>query len=79
MIKIYADFHNTNTAGAVRLNTVGTIKDLNAQGVVLRTGLAVCLYSEDFEGPGVVEFSEDEGVWAARFNWSEIKSVTTGN
>jgi hypothetical protein len=77
MISIYVDFHNINPEGAVRLNTIGTIKDLNRQGVVLKNGLVVRLYCEELEVTGTVEFAESEHLWAARFNPKEIKSLKT--
>ena len=75
MISIYVDFHNTTRDGTVRLNTIGSIKDLNRQGIVLENGLAVRLYCEDFEVSGTVEYAEPEHMWTARFNWEDRKAL----
>ena len=39
MPKIYADFHNADSQGRLRLNCVGTTDDLARQQVELRKGL----------------------------------------
>jgi hypothetical protein len=79
--KIYADFHNADANGRVRLNCVGTIEDLARQRVALREGMALTLYSDDVNSEGqsddllvdgVVTFSEDEHGWVAVIDWSEI-------
>ena len=75
MSSVYVDFHNTDSAGRVRLNTVGSIEDLSRQGIILRDGLAVRLYCEEFEVNGTVEFSGEEHVWTARFNWDERREL----
>ena len=69
MTSIYVDFQNLDTVGRVRLNTIGSIEDLNRQGTILEAGLVVRLYGDEFEVPGVVEFSPEEHTWAARFEW----------
>lgn len=71
MIRIYVDFQNLDPSGRVRLNTIGSIEDLNRQGFILRTGLAVRLYGDEFEAPGTLEFSEQEHIWVARFQWEK--------
>jgi hypothetical protein len=74
MESIYADFHNLDPFGRVRLNTVGSIQDLKRQGIVLHDGLKVRLYCEEFELVGIVEFSSTEHIWTARFNWEDRRS-----
>ena len=39
MPTIYADFHNADKDGFVRMNSIGTIEDLSRHGVVLKDGL----------------------------------------
>jgi hypothetical protein len=75
MPSIYVDFHNTTRSGKVRLNTIGTIRDLNREGTILQNGLTIRLYSEDFEVTGTVEFEDSEHVWVAAFNWDNLKSI----
>jgi hypothetical protein len=81
---IYADFHNADTRGRVRLNCVGTVEDLARQQVQLREGLTLTLYSDDadvdgkfteLQVPGVVEYSKDERCWVAVIDWTAIQHV----
>ena len=75
MSGVYVDFHNTDSTGRVRLNTIGSIQDLSQQGIILRDGLALRLYCEEFEVSGVVEFSKDEHIWTARFDWEKREEL----
>ena len=61
--KIFADFHNADEQGRLRLNCVGTAEDLKSQGVTLAPGLELRLYSEELECDGVVEFDEQKQLW----------------
>jgi len=79
--KIYADFHNADAQGRLRLNCVGTLEDLAEQQVELRAGLLLTLYADDLDDKGqldellvdgVVSFSEDEHCWVAAIDWSAI-------
>ena len=83
--RIFADFHNADAQGRVRLNCIGTTKDLAQQQVALHEGLIVTLYSDDadelgrpddLEVSGVVEYSGAEGCWVARIDWSAIGHVS---
>jgi hypothetical protein len=79
---IYADFHNADSQGRLRLNSVGTIEDLARQQIELRDGLGLTLYSDDLDTKGtldkllvdgVVSFSKDEECWVATIDWSAIR------
>jgi hypothetical protein len=79
--KVYADFHNADANGRLRLSCVGTIEDLARQGVTLREGMLLILYSDDLDASGqpdellvngVVTFSEEEHCWVATIDWSAI-------
>ena len=81
MPRVYADFQNADSKGRVRLNTVGTLKDLARQQVQLRTGLVLTLYSDDADtggradelrAIGVVEHSAEEGCWVAAIDWTKV-------
>ena len=83
--KIYADFHNADSEGRLRLNCIGTTKDLARERVVLQQGLHLTLYSDDadakgdsdnLEANGVVEYSEAEQCWVARVDWSAIRHAS---
>ena len=79
--RIYADFHNADANGRLRLNCVGTIEDLARQGIALHEGMRLSLYSDDLDAngrldelqvEGVVSFSEPEHCWVAAIDWSAI-------
>jgi hypothetical protein len=79
--KVYADFHNADANGCLRLNCVGTIEDLARQRITLRHGLRLTLYADDLDAngqfdelqvEGVVSFSEPEHCWVASIDWSAI-------
>jgi hypothetical protein len=79
--KIYADFHNADANGRLRLSCGGTIEDLARQGVTLREGLLLTFYSDDLNAKGqldellvdgIVSFSEQEHCWVATIDWSAI-------
>jgi hypothetical protein len=79
--KVYADFHNADANSRLRLNCVGTIEDLARQGITLREGMPLTLYSDDLDSKGkvdellvegVVAYSEEEHCWVATIDWSAI-------
>ena len=83
--RIYADFHNADMEGRVRLNCVGTTKDLAREHVMLQPGVVLTLYSDDadaegisddLEVTGVVEYSEAEQCWVARVDWRAIRHAS---
>ncbi len=71
--KVFADFHNADVQGRVRLNCIGTMRDLASQKILLREGLPLRLYSEDLEADGVVQFSSEEKIWVAAIDWNLIE------
>ena len=73
--RIFADFHNADAEGRLRLNCIGTIEDLANQNVELQNGQLLTLYSEDLEVDGVVRFSEEEKLWVAAIDWDRITQV----
>ena len=74
--KAFADFHNADTQGRLRLNCIGTIEDLARQHIILRDGVCLTLYSEELEVEGVVEYSTDEHLWVAVIDWSMVGNAT---
>jgi hypothetical protein len=83
--RIYADFHNADSLGRLRLNCVGTVEDLSQQQVELREGLLLTLYSDDLDDTGqldellvdgIVSFSEDEHCWVAVIDWAAIRHAS---
>jgi hypothetical protein len=60
--RIYADFHNANASGRVRLNSVGTAEDLARQGITLREGMPLTLYLDDLDAKGQPDELRVDGV-----------------
>jgi hypothetical protein len=73
--RIYADFHNADDRGRLRLNCVGTIEDLARYQVELQDGKKLVLYSEELEADGVVNYSANEGLWVATIDWHQIREL----
>ena len=73
--RVFADFHNADAKGGVRLNCAGTTADLERQGIVLRDGQPLIIYSEELEVEGVVHYSEKEKLWTAVIDWNAIQEV----
>ena len=74
-LRVFADFHNADIRGRLRLNCTGTIEDLARQKIWLEDGLRLILYSEDLETDGVVQYSTEENVWVALIDWDEIREA----
>jgi len=71
--RVFADFHNADQFGRLRLNCAGTLRDLADQGVRLHEGLTLLLYSEDLLVEGCVHHSADEGLWVVVLDWEAIE------
>jgi hypothetical protein len=74
-LRVFADFHNADTVGRIRLNSIGTIEDLASQGIKLQSGQELTLYSEELEVDGVVEYSQIENVFVVVIDWEKIREV----
>jgi hypothetical protein len=70
---VYADFHNADSRGRLRLNCVGTIRDLAEKRIVLEEGLRLLLSDDELEVDGEVHFAEEEHVWVAEIDWDAIR------
>ena len=70
--RIFADFHNADAQGRLRLNCAGTVEDLACQKIFLKEGQSLILYSEDLEVDGVVRYSQKENLWVAVIDWDVI-------
>ncbi len=73
--RVFADFHNADAQGRLRLNCIGTVEDLARQQITLREGQLLTLYSEDLEADGQVEYSTEENVWVAVIDWNAIRHL----
>jgi len=72
---VYADFHNADQQGRLRLNCVGTARDLSRYQVSLYDGLVLTFQSEDLEVDGTVRYSTEENCWVAEIDWQAIRRV----
>jgi transcription antitermination factor NusG len=80
MPSVEVDFNNCDREGRVRLNTIGAIQSLNESKVTLRNGLEVELTSGDFfPTNGIVEYSDSEHIWVARFDINDLRDRETGS
>jgi len=70
---VYADFHNADPSGRVRLNCVGTIRDLAEKGITLTEGLRLTLSDDELEVEGEVRFAEEERLWVAVVDWQAMR------
>jgi hypothetical protein len=75
--RVFADFHNADARGRLRLNCVGTVEDLARHQIVLRDGLLLSLYSEELGVEGQVQYSTDENLWVAIIDWNAIREEET--
>ena len=73
---VFADFHNADAKGRLRLNCVGTVEDLACQKISLRDGQSLVLYSENLEVDGVVQYSKEENLWVAVIDWDAIREMS---
>jgi hypothetical protein len=67
--RVYADFQNLDDENRLRLTCAGTRRDLQRQGIELRHGMALTLYTDDADDQGrpdelwtdgIVQFNEAE-------------------
>ena len=75
---IYADFNNADPAGRLRLNCVGTVRDLGRLGVRLQDGLRLRVHDEELEADGEVSYSSDEQIWVAKIDWNAVRVAVRG-
>ncbi|RKU33759.1 hypothetical protein C6499_00750 [Candidatus Poribacteria bacterium] len=73
--RVFAEFHNADAKGRVRLNCAGTRADIKRQKIALQDGQRLILYSEELEVEGVVRYSEEEKLWTAVIDWNAIQEV----
>ena len=71
--RIFADFHNADSKGRLRLNCAGTLADLACQKIALRDRQHLILYSEELEVDGIVQYSDEEDLWVAIIDWNAIR------
>lgn len=73
--RVFADFHNADECGRLRLNCEGTREDLNGQNIELKKNIQLTLYSEELEVDAIVQYSEQESLWVAKIDWEQIREI----
>jgi hypothetical protein len=77
-ITLFADFNNADTLGRIRLNTRGTINDLQLNNITLTEGLKVLLDDKDeLKAIGIIEFSGLENIWVAKVDWDDLENISS--
>ncbi|GBF78924.1 hypothetical protein [Aphanothece sacrum] len=74
-LRVFADFHNADAQGRLRLNCTGTLEDLSCQNICLKKGQELTLYSEELEVDGIVQYSSQENLWVAVIDWDKIREI----
>jgi hypothetical protein len=83
--RVYADFQNLDDENRLRLTCAGTRRDLERQGIELREGMALTLYSDDANdrgkpdellAEGVVHYDDAEKCWVAAIDWNAIRHAS---
>lgn len=69
---VYVDFHNADSRGRIRLNCVGTARDLSENQIELTEGLKLTLSDGELEAEGEVQFAEGEKLWVAAIDWKAL-------
>lgn len=75
---VRVDFQNADPDGLVRLNTAGTVIDIERQSIDLQPGLHLLLVDAELSAAGQVAWSEDEKLWVAEVDWNEIFPPAVG-
>lgn len=79
--RIYADFHDADARGRLRLNTVGSLNDIASQQLDLKEGMRLTLYSDDLDdnghldellADGIASYSSEDDCWVAVIDWDAI-------
>lgn len=83
--RVYADFQNLDDANRLRLTCAGTFQDLARQGLELREGLVLTLYTDDADdhgqpdelrADGIVHYDDQQRCWVAVIDWSDLRHAS---
>ena len=70
---VYADFNNMDSAGRIRLNTVGTIEDVQKLSLRLVEGMSLVVSDSEIKASGKVEFSSEENIWVLNLDEDTVQ------
>lgn len=80
--RLVVDFNNQDVSRRLRLDCVGTLRDLERQQIKLSDGMELTLYADDANeygqpqqtlADGIVEYSEADETWVAKIDWHAIR------
>lgn len=72
--QIFADFNNADRHGRLRLIFRRSAEDIERQKLNSLNGLKVIVYDDDeLSANAEVVFSEEEQIWVAAIDWSQIR------
>jgi hypothetical protein len=83
--RVYADFQNLDDSNRLRLTCMGTLRDLERQGITLKEGLVLTFYTDDADddgrpdellADGVVHYDEGERCWVAAIDWNDLRHAS---
>jgi hypothetical protein len=83
--KVYADFQNLDDSNRLRLTCAGTLRDLEQQGIRLREGLVLTVYTDDADdlgrpdelrAEGIVHYDDDRQCWVAAIDWDDLRHAS---
>lgn len=63
------------SAHRVRLNTYGSLRDLDRLPAGPLDGLAVTVVSDELRVTGIMRFSVEEDIWVAEIDWKDIVEI----
>ena len=73
--KIFADFHNADEQGRLRLTCLGTVEDAARLGIRFHEGMILVLSDEELEVEGTVAWNAEENRWVAAIDWDAIRTL----
>jgi len=83
--RIYVDFMKTDDQGRLLLTCIGTRRDLETQGIQLREGLVLHVYSDDLDeqgnrddlvADGIARFDPDNHRWVLEVDPDAIRNAS---
>jgi hypothetical protein len=83
--RVYADFQNLDDLNRLRLTCAGTLQNLERQGIELREGLVLTLYTDDENdqgqsdelcAEGVAHYDAEGQCWVATIEWAAIRHAS---
>ena len=73
--KIFADFHNADEQGRLRLTCLGTVENAARLGIRFHEGMTLVLSDEEVEVEGTVAWNAEKNRWVAAIDWDAIRNT----